>query len=134
MRVSEFNYVITLNGEETVFPLPEGARFRYFVNGGDGTYSIIQSSRFVEVRVPLEKKLGFIEKLNVSQRVENIKLVHKLTKEVYVNLGTENDKLGYIAASIISDETDRMEEVMTVPFLIEEQNKEEEITPEEMGE
>ena len=51
-----------------------------------------------------------------------------------MNLGTENDKLGYIAASIISDETDRMEEVMTVPFLIEEQNKEEEITPEEMGE
>lgn len=133
MKISELNYVITINGEETEFSLPEGARFRYFVNGGDGTYSIIQSSRFVELRVPLEKQLG-LTKLDYTHTVDNIKLIHKLTKEVMVDLGNEKDKLGYLAASIISDEIDRVEEVMTVPFLIEEQMKQEEIVSEEMGE
>jgi len=124
MKLNELNFIIIIDGIETEFSFPEGAKFRYFTNGGDGNYSILTAPRFIEFRIPFLNALDFMNNLDYSKRVDKVILINKNTKTEVLNLGSETDPLGIPAISIMNDNSGEMEEIMTIPFIYEEINKE----------
>lgn len=127
MLITDLNFIITIEKEDMEFPFPQGTRFRYFTNGGDGNFSIIEAPRFIEFRIPFENNLNLFETIDYSKKVDKIVLIDKITRKAVLVLGSESDPLGYPAISIMTDNTQRVEEVMTIPFL----RLEEQINPEE---
>lgn len=116
MLITDLNFIVT-NEEETLeFPFPEGSRFRYFVSGGEGNYSIVTSPRFVEFRIPIENNLGLMNKINSFKKINKIILIDKVSRAEILSLGTEEMPLGYPAISIMNDDVGKVDEIMSIPF------------------
>ena len=119
MVITDLNFIIINEDEEELeFSFPEGSRFRYFVSGGEGNYSIVTSPRFVEFRIPIENNLGLMDKVNSFKKVNKILLVDKISRVKVLSLGTEEMPLGYPAISIMNDDVGKVDEIMSVPFEI----------------
>ena len=112
------NFVIIIEEEELEFSFPEGSRFRYFVSGGEGNYTIVTSPRFVEFRIPIENSLGLIDKINTFKKIDKILLIDKVSRKEILSLGSEEMPLGYPAVSIMNDDMGKVDEIMSVPFEI----------------
>lgn len=125
MVLTDLNFVIIIEEEELEFSFPEGSRFRYFVSGGEGNYTIVTSPRFVEFRIPIENSLGLIDKINTFKKVDKILLIDKVSRKEILSLGSEEMPLGYPAVSIMNDDMGKVDEIMSIPFELTFENSEE---------
>lgn len=124
MKLNELNFIIIVDGIETEFEFPEKAGFRHFNRAEHAlSYSIIPASRFIEFRIPLEKKLDFLNKIEYTKKIDKVIILNRLTREIYLEIGgkEKNEELGYAAISIMSDNYSNVEEIMTIPYLESEE-------------